>query len=175
MTNNKQQTAVSWFLDQLLKDGYIKRLPVLQLQQAKEMEKNHIIDAILDDKDITSQVIRAAEQYYKEKYGDNEQAIIDYNKMEEESEMDNYNEMKDEHEPETAVEWLREEITYDNGDGQRWGSFKETIDLTEYFEKAKEMELVHKEASYALGYSEGYKRSLEMVEWYIKHHIKGIE
>jgi hypothetical protein len=27
---------------------------------------------------------------------DDEQAIIDYNKMEEESEMDNYNEMKDE-------------------------------------------------------------------------------
>jgi hypothetical protein len=39
MTNNKQQTAVDWFLDQLLKDGYIKRLPVLQFQQAKEMEK----------------------------------------------------------------------------------------------------------------------------------------
>jgi hypothetical protein len=38
MSNNKQQTAISWFLDQLLKDGYIKRLPVLQLQQAKEME-----------------------------------------------------------------------------------------------------------------------------------------
>ena len=37
----------------------------------------------------------------------------------------------------TVVEWLREEITYDNGDGQRWGSFKETVDLTEYFEQAK--------------------------------------
>ncbi len=76
---------------------------------------------------------------------------------------------------ETAVEWLREEITYDNGTGQRWGSFKENIDLTEYFDQAKEMELVGKEASYALGYSEGYNRALEMIEWYIKHHIKGID
>jgi hypothetical protein len=33
----------------------------------------------------------AAEQYYNETYGDPEQAIIDYNKMEEESEMDDYN------------------------------------------------------------------------------------
>jgi hypothetical protein len=32
--------------------------------------------------------------YIKDK--DDEQSIIDYNKMEEESEMDNYNEMKDE-------------------------------------------------------------------------------
>lgn len=73
---------------------------------------------------------------------------------------------------ETAVEWLREEITYDNGDGQRWGSFKENIDLTEYFEKAKEMELVGKETSYALGYSEGYKRALELIKWNIENQLK---
>jgi len=42
----KQQTAVDWLLDQLLKDGYIERLPVLQFQQAKEMEKQQIIDAV---------------------------------------------------------------------------------------------------------------------------------
>jgi hypothetical protein len=70
MTNNKQKTAVSWFLDQLLKDGYIKRLPVLQLQQAKEMEKQQIIDA-------ANTLLYAgpgpgdtwAEQYYNETYG----------------------------------------------------------------------------------------------------------
>jgi hypothetical protein len=67
MTNNKQQTAVSWFLDQLLKDGYIKRLPVLQLQQAKEMEKKQIIEAIIMgfanwDSELGS------EQYYNETY-----------------------------------------------------------------------------------------------------------
>jgi len=72
MTNNKQQTAVDWFLDQLLKDGYIKRLPVLKLQQAKEME------------------------------------------------------------------------------------------------------IAGKEMSYADGYAEGYKRALEVMEWYIKNHISGM-
>jgi hypothetical protein len=40
----------------------------------------------------------------------------------------------------TAVEWLLEEITYDDGFGQRWSSFRETVDLNPYFEKAKEME-----------------------------------
>ena len=43
------------------------------------------------------------------------------------------------------------------------------------YQQAKEMELIGKETSYALGYSEGYNRALEMIEWYIKHHIKGIE
>jgi hypothetical protein len=42
-------------------------------------------------------------------------------------------------------------------------------------EQAKEMEVAGKEMSYANGYSEGYKRALEMVEWYIKNYIRGIE
>lgn len=42
MTNNKQ-SSVDWFLDELIKEGYIKRLPVTQLQQAKEMEKEQRI------------------------------------------------------------------------------------------------------------------------------------
>jgi len=40
----------------------------------------------------------------------------------------------------TAVEWLLEQITYDNGFGQRLASFKETVDLNEYFQQAKAME-----------------------------------
>ena len=76
MTNSKQQTAVSWFLDQLLKDGYIKRLPVLQLQQAKEMEKQQIIEAF-DFGDYCvdlpeggwKQKYDSPEQYYNENYG----------------------------------------------------------------------------------------------------------
>jgi hypothetical protein len=40
----------------------------------------------------------------------------------------------------TAVEWLIEQITYDNGFGQRRNSFTEDFDLSAYFEKAKEME-----------------------------------
>jgi hypothetical protein len=46
------------------------------------------------------------------------------------------------------------------------------LKLLEAFEQAKEMEVAGKEMSYADGYSEGYKRALEMVEWYIKNHIK---
>ncbi len=74
MTNNKQQTAMKWFLDKLLKDGYIKRLPVLQFQKAKEIEKQKIIDFAkhcldkaldLDVRTAYSQV----EKYYEQTYG----------------------------------------------------------------------------------------------------------
>ena len=45
-----------------------------------------------------------------------------------------------ENKKQTAVEWLMEQITYDNGYGQRWISFKEATDLNIYFEDAKAME-----------------------------------
>jgi hypothetical protein len=38
----------------------------------------------------------------------------------------------------------------------------------------KEMEKQQKQMSYADGYAEGYKRALEMVDWYIKNHISGM-
>ena len=38
MSNNKQ-SSVEWFLGELIKEGYIKRLPVTQFQQAKAMHK----------------------------------------------------------------------------------------------------------------------------------------
>jgi hypothetical protein len=41
-------------------------------------------------------------------------------------------------------------------------------------EQAKEMEVMGKEMSYADGYKEGYKRALEVIEWYIKNHISGM-
>jgi hypothetical protein len=46
------------------------------------------------------------------------------------------------------------------------------ISMTTLTKECQEMELAGKEMSYADGYSEGYKRALEMVEWYIKNHIK---
>ena len=75
MTNNKQQTAVSWFLDQLLKDGYIKRLPVLQLQQAKEMERQQkrkdFADGIMHGNEpLEHDVI---DKWYNKTYGGGEQ------------------------------------------------------------------------------------------------------
>ena len=103
MSNNKQ-SSVEWFLNELIKEGYIKRLPVTQLQQAKAMhreEHGKTWDDSLDNlKARGMNEMRAYtdfDDYYAEKFRVNdEQAMIDYNKMEEEWEMDNYNEMKDE-------------------------------------------------------------------------------
>lgn len=39
-----------------------------------------------------------------------------------------------------AVEWLMEQITYDNGFGQRRNSYIDSFDLSEFFKQAKEME-----------------------------------
>jgi hypothetical protein len=44
----------------------------------------------------------------------------------------------------------------------------------EDWKQAKEMEVMGKEMSYSDGYAEGYKRALEMVEWYIKNYISGM-
>ena len=35
--------------------------------------------------------------------------------------------------------------------------------------QAKEMEVMGREMSYSDGYREGYKRALELIEWYIKN------
>ena len=54
--------------------------------------------------------------------------------------------------------------------------FGDSESLTPLFKKkikeAKEMEIAGKEMSYAEGYSEGYKRALELIEWMIKTEIK---
>jgi hypothetical protein len=105
MTNNKQQTAVEWFAQKLYEtleikgDGYV--IDSL-LDLAKEMEKERMIDFAFNFYYDFSKVAGVpfnlisenrinAEDYYDKTYGDPEQAIIDYNKMEEESEMDDYN------------------------------------------------------------------------------------
>lgn len=97
-----------------------------------------------------------------------------------------------------AIEWLLEEITYDNGHGQRLGSFKEEVDLTPYFEKAKEIESYRltqrfeegrelgqieilaqqstsNASSYADGYTEGYKRALQLVQEKVNEKIKELK
>jgi flagellar biosynthesis/type III secretory pathway protein FliH len=47
---------------------------------------------------------------------------------------------------------------------------KQLIDETTPEELAK----IDAEMSYADGYAEGYKRALEVMEWYIKNHISGM-
>ena len=42
----------------------------------------------------------------------------------------------------SSIEWLMEQITYDNGFGKRSNSYSDSVDLSAYFEKAKAM---HKE------------------------------
>jgi len=71
-----KQTAVDWFLDEILKCGYIKKLPIIEFQQAKEMEKEQMIDAWsngwLNDYQSDEDVKNSAEQYYNETFNTNE-------------------------------------------------------------------------------------------------------
>jgi flagellar biosynthesis/type III secretory pathway protein FliH len=66
----------------------------------------------------------------------------------------------------TAVEWLEDRIK-----NQHLYPFASIDELSE---QAKEMEIAGKEMSYADGYKEGYKRALEVMEWYIKNYIGGM-
>ena len=71
MSNNKQ-SSVEWFLDELLKEGYIKRLPVTELQQAKAMHKSEIIWAHgIKMKGVNNHKCVSGEQYYNETFGGN--------------------------------------------------------------------------------------------------------
>jgi hypothetical protein len=99
MTNNIQQTAVDSIIEFMKNNQYFIGNDLYEfMKQAKEMEKKQIIEAF-DFGDYCvdlpeggwKQKYDSPEQYYNETYGDPEQAIIDYNKMEEESEMDDYN------------------------------------------------------------------------------------
>jgi predicted GNAT family acetyltransferase len=68
-----KQTAVEWLVNQLNKQGFAQVVTDEEIQQAKEMEKQQIInacDAGFDDgcgfiEDIK---YKNAEQYYKETY-----------------------------------------------------------------------------------------------------------
>jgi hypothetical protein len=87
MVNNKQQTAVEWFLDQLIEHRIIivdkttyqvKYKHEILLEQAKEMEKKRIETAYnkgtvhgIDYPESTLPI--TGEQYYNETYGGGEQ------------------------------------------------------------------------------------------------------
>jgi hypothetical protein len=51
----------------------------------------------------------------------------------------------------TAVDWLQEQLTYDNGYGQRRQSFTECADLSKLFEEAREMDIQQKEYMFNCG------------------------
>jgi hypothetical protein len=87
MTNNKQQTAVKFYLSQIfdiIGDAILDKLSIEQINkihdlslQAKEMEKQQIINAFWngDNTDCTSEqnIEEFADQYYNETYGGGEQ------------------------------------------------------------------------------------------------------
>jgi hypothetical protein len=76
----------------------------------------------------------------------------------------------------SSVKWLSNE-TYELFEQYSEGNFDRiTLNrlVLEATEKAKEMEVMGKEMSYSDGYAEGYKRALEVIEWYIKNHISGM-
>ena len=62
-----------------------------------------------------------------------------------------------------SVEWLIEKCACADLRPELWEIIKQ---------QAREMH--KKEMSYADGYAEGYKRALEVIEWYIKNHISGM-
>jgi hypothetical protein len=65
MTNNKQQTAVEWLQVQLNENG---KLSAVDFYQAKEMEKQQIIDAAKSCNYIGGATNIEAEQYYNETF-----------------------------------------------------------------------------------------------------------
>ena len=71
-----------------------------------------------------------------------------------------------ENKKQTAVEWLMEQITYDNGYGQRWISFKETTDLNIYFEDAKAMEEEHITDAYIMGSYDMAEKQFKPEQYY---------
>jgi len=77
----KKQTAVNQIFKQLMasraditfwNDSMLVDWLLEQEERYKQMEKEQIEDAILDNRNITSQVtLKDAELYYNETYGDN--------------------------------------------------------------------------------------------------------
>ncbi len=105
--------------DRIIKSGDIEKMLKEEIRQAiivlynydvvtgqyvdKELQKEKMIKEITGkwegkySEETIREAMNKANQHYKQTYEYNhEQSIIDYNKMEEEWEMENYNEMKDE-------------------------------------------------------------------------------
>ena len=60
-----KQTAVEWLVEEIHKN--IEFIPVSMQEQAKEMEKEQIIDAF-DEGNSNGFIIKCGEQYYNETY-----------------------------------------------------------------------------------------------------------
>jgi arginine decarboxylase-like protein len=69
----KKQTAVEWLVSILNKEGFYPVLTDEEINQAKQMECEQIIDAHLkgqrEDIDFINEAKEEAKQYYNETYG----------------------------------------------------------------------------------------------------------
>ena len=69
-------TKLTEITNELLKEGYIKRLPVTELQQAKAMHKSEIIWAHgIKMKGVNNHKCVSGEQYYNETFGGNNEKL----------------------------------------------------------------------------------------------------
>jgi len=66
-----QQTAVEWFLQELIRCGWFKEGQInITLEQAKQMEKEQIVEAFDFDGYREGETwVSSGEQYYNETYG----------------------------------------------------------------------------------------------------------
>ena len=70
MKENTPKTALEWYAREMFKTGFIQHLHFFDeiFGQAKQMEKNQIIEAHIDGQPIYSCQSEKAEKYYNETY-----------------------------------------------------------------------------------------------------------
>ena len=71
----KKQTAVDYLVEQLIKQGFFKRLPIIEIQQASQMEKEQheetwFTSRVEDMGDEFKVEQKSFEDYYNETYGE---------------------------------------------------------------------------------------------------------
>jgi len=69
-----KQTAVEYLVQQLIKEGFFKRLPIIAIQKASQMEKEQIQYAYKEGNHSEMRggkvIFEKMEQYYNETYGE---------------------------------------------------------------------------------------------------------
>jgi hypothetical protein len=65
-----KQTAVDWLIERLNKLGFAQVVTDEEIKQAKEMEKEQILESFTEGCFAESWVLKSAEKYYNETFGD---------------------------------------------------------------------------------------------------------
>ena len=105
--SNDKQTSLDWFLDELLQCGYIKRLPVTELQQAKAMHKEEIDNAYLEGFNAGADGFHFEDDYYNKTFNTEEKTP-----MQEFTKTEHYSLLNSEVEPGVGIEVFRVWNTY---------------------------------------------------------------